>query len=146
MTADIEAIKERLANATPGPWSVQVCTDCEPVEPECDEYFVTGPAPAEGEYGFTQADAELIAHAPEDIAALLADLRQVAEERGLAKSLPEEPDAADVAKVSVPGECLTCSGTGEYIVPAVLRCEDCGGTGKEEDVESGAAEPKEGSK
>ena len=33
-----------------------------------------------------------IEHAPEDIAALLADLRQVAEERGLARSLPEEPE------------------------------------------------------
>ena len=57
-TLDLEPIKERLAAATPGPWDFHI------IPPEI------------GGMG-TGADAEFIANAPEDIAALIAEVERL---------------------------------------------------------------------
>lgn len=74
-TADIEAIEERLRAATPGPWHG------DHGEFGCVSIGDLGwVAPGPLEYGVDseqgKADAELVAHAPADIAALLADVKR----------------------------------------------------------------------
>lgn len=75
---DIEAIKARAAAATPGSW----CAD--PIEDEDVDWFVHSAAgpdfPIVARRVCVEADAEFIAHAPADIAALLAEVERL---RGL---------------------------------------------------------------
>lgn len=71
MTADRSGIRARLAAATPGPWST------EPSPPDWPgregSVVVTPDGDLGGDY-LDEADADLIAHAPADLAALLAEL------------------------------------------------------------------------
>lgn len=83
-TTDLEAIKARLAAATPGPWDTDGSTVwAEVIVP--DPRDQTGQTPMQDRELVAEsggADAHLIAHAPEDLAALLAEnerLRAVAE-------------------------------------------------------------------
>ena len=82
-TLDLEPIKERLAAATPGPWKAK--------EDSWDGYSVViddnGPGVSiiaeqigQGEDG-GWGDAEFIAHAPEDIAALISEVERLRAER-----------------------------------------------------------------
>ena len=68
----LREIEERLASATPGPWEIGV------VEPMPDgwpgAYAAVEPNIAGG---LDPLDAELIAHAPADLAALVAVVREV---------------------------------------------------------------------
>lgn len=75
MTVDKEAIKVRLEAATPGPWEwwgdeLRAKLDLD--SPIVGEPMVGGCG--EPEWDVSAADADLIAHAPADIAALLAEL------------------------------------------------------------------------
>ena len=80
-TLDLEPIKERLAAATPGPWDFYVLPQSVGItvatihsEQGPRETCWTADLPPEiGGMG-TEKDAEMIAHAPEDIAALIAEV------------------------------------------------------------------------
>ena len=81
---NLDPIKARLAAATPGPWGIQGAQS---------DYEIVGPGPSVG--GWTQGpfvlefstwpspralkwkDAELIAHAPSDLAALVAEVERL---------------------------------------------------------------------
>ena len=87
-TLDLEPIKARLAAATPGPWDfhvlpqsvgITVATIHSEQGPRETRWTVDLP-PEIGGMG-TRADAEMIAHAPEDIAALVAEVEQLRAER-----------------------------------------------------------------
>lgn len=85
----LEEIKQRLDRATPGPWEVGITAYGPSVEVDDEQLFIES-------YGITYphnpADADLIANAPTDLAALLTELRattgdlavavEVAKERG----------------------------------------------------------------
>ena len=75
MSADIEAIKARLAAATPGPWAL---VDFPVMFPRVQSI-------AEDKSNICEtwgwADAKFIAHAPTDIAALLAEVERLQRER-----------------------------------------------------------------
>lgn len=64
MTDRIAEIRARLDNATPGPWRTHG-RDGDHVVSLADEYVVTS--------AWTPADSALIAHAPDDLAWLLAE-------------------------------------------------------------------------
>lgn len=80
MSLDLTPIKERLAKATPGPWrvwqnphkksDVAVETAWSHSDCEGDTELITDYLP-------TCGDAEFIAHSPEDIAALLAEVEKL---------------------------------------------------------------------
>ena len=85
-TLDLEPIKERLAAATPGPW--RVWTDPDPtkvrataVETAWCHGDIEGDTELITDYLPTDADAEMIAHAPSDLAALVAEVEQLRAER-----------------------------------------------------------------
>lgn len=64
----IQEIKERLNKATPGPWTeIQREEYCSDIDSETANIAMVGS---------TKADANFIAHAPEDIAYLLSCLEQ----------------------------------------------------------------------
>ena len=73
-----ESIRDRLAKATPGPWVADGKTvHFDPVvlgeaEGYDEPYLLSRAGTIYDEGGHTAADADLIAHAPTDIAALLA--------------------------------------------------------------------------
>lgn len=86
-TLDIEAIKVRLAAATPGPWDIGTTTDCSgdtailaeirgetTVIAECFAEFIGKDGVVAKNSQRCLATATLIAHAPADIAALLAEV------------------------------------------------------------------------
>ena len=87
-TLDLEPIKERLAAATPGPWDFHVLPQSVGItvatihsEQGPRETCWTADLPPEiGGMG-TEKDAEFIAHAPEDIAALVAEVERLRAER-----------------------------------------------------------------
>lgn len=87
--ADIAAIEARLSAATPGPWfhDLQFLQVAAPDPRGGSCRYIT----AEG--GPTDPDADLIAHAPADIAALLAEVRRLTAER--ATALEAISDAGD---------------------------------------------------
>jgi hypothetical protein len=81
-TLDLEPIKARLAAATPGPW--RVWTDPDPtkvrataVETAWCHGDIEGDTELITDYLPTDADAEMIAHAPEDLAALVAEVERL---------------------------------------------------------------------
>ena len=85
-TLDLEPIKERLAAATPGPWRVWHDPDPSKVRSTAVETAwcygdIEGDTELITDYLPTDADAEMIAHAPEDIAALVAEVEQLRAER-----------------------------------------------------------------
>jgi hypothetical protein len=99
MNVDIKAIKERCDRATPGPWNVDQkaqgdCTNldidcgktvCDESCKECEWYeFFTGASIDKiltlrlDEWdGINDADADFIAHAREDIPALIAEIESL---------------------------------------------------------------------
>lgn len=87
---DLGAIKGRLAQATPGPWKfdgddriVAKCVCVVLVTRGVDE------APTDDLGGPTfLANTEFIAHAPEDIAALLAEVERLRQENARLKEQP----------------------------------------------------------
>ena len=102
-TLDIEAIKARLAAATPGPWDIGTATDCSgdtailaeirgetTVIAECFAELVGKDGVVAKNSQRCLATATLIAHAPTDIAALLAEVERLQRERS------EWCDRADV--------------------------------------------------
>ena len=155
---DLEPIKERLAEATPGPWESQ----------GFDNYPGDEGTPIIGTSGIglvayalrhnvnssnnrvdwydeeqCDKDAEFIAHAPEDIASLIAEVERLRErERAFSKSLGfgdgiTEP-VASLDNMLTPileafdtqrehAECPTiCEGCGEYLA---RLCRYCFGAG-----------------
>ena len=84
-TLDLEPIKERLAAATPGPWRVWHGTDPSKVRSTAVETAwcygdIEGDTELITDYLPTGADAEMIANAPEDIAALVAEVERLREQ------------------------------------------------------------------
>ena len=84
-TLDLEPIKERLAAATPGPWRVWHDPDPSKAGTAVETAWCYGDIEGDTElitdYLPTGADAEMIAHAPEDIAALVAEVERLRAER-----------------------------------------------------------------
>lgn len=84
---DIEAIEARLAAATPGEWKAgrmdTESYDGNGYGPYKNVYGgPDGETAARGEGPNCRANAAFIAHAPADIAALLAEVKRLREERG----------------------------------------------------------------
>jgi hypothetical protein len=83
-TSDLEAIKARLAAASPGPWHhgsvddrLHAVFDANADGEICTLYDVDGEGfPADAFQG-DAANAELIAHAPTDLAALVAEVERL---------------------------------------------------------------------
>jgi hypothetical protein len=82
--ADIAAIRARLAAATPGPWRVHSRGDVALIDPRQWPAWAVADDPDGGEDDFerlvaeaTAADADLIAHAPTDLAALLDEVERL---------------------------------------------------------------------
>lgn len=115
-TLDLEPIKERLATATPGPWRVWRDPDPTKVRTTAVETAwchgdIEGDTELITDYLPTDADAELIANAPSDLTALVAEVerlqpRQVTTYEAL-DGLPEEAVVRDaegwIAQMSVKG-------------------------------------------
>lgn len=109
---DIEPIKARLAAATPGPWSPRHAGHGSHVT--TGRYDVawcgtTFGVDRNGTYGREGAgcvaDAELIANAPTDLAALIAEVERLRNIIGEAREelrIPHDPD------------CQACGGTGHF--------------------------------
>ena len=81
-TLDLEPIKERLAAATPGPWRVWRDPDPTRVRATAVETAwcygdIEGDTELITDYLPTDADAEFIANAPEDIASLVAEVERL---------------------------------------------------------------------
>lgn len=108
---NLEEIEARLKAATPGPWKADTSNDGSSVTAATACYTVCDCAdwvhPTEGEV----SDARLIAHAPTDLAALVAEVRRLRELEhmiplasaavavGCLEPHPEEPRC---------GECSIC--------------------------------------
>ena len=115
MALDLEPIKERLDEATPGPWKFHVLP--QPVgitvatihsEHGPRETCWTVELPPEiGGMG-TEKDAEFIAHAPDDLAALLDEVERL---RGQIDAVREHhvPVDANYYAATVT-ECCSCPG------------------------------------
>ena len=97
-TLDLEPIKERLAAATPGPWKAK--------EDSWDGYSVviddSGPGVSiiaeqigQGE-DKGRGDAEFIAHAPEDIAALITEVETLRGQVEAVKKIVRSPGITTV--------------------------------------------------
>jgi hypothetical protein len=70
---NLEPIKARLAAATPGPWEIgEVCEDASRRFVSGAGLIIATPRSWEGHY-----DAELISHAPSDLAALVAEVERL---------------------------------------------------------------------
>ena len=99
-TLDLEPIKERLAAATPGPWRVWHDPDPSKVRSTAVETAwcygdIEGDTELITDYLPTGADAEMIANAPEDIAALISEVER----------LREQVEAVKVAVSNHPNPC-----------------------------------------
>ena len=112
---DLEPIKARLEAATPGPWdfyvlpqSVGITTATIHSEHGPRETCWTVDLPPEiGGMG-TEKDAEFIANAPEDIAALVAEVEQLREQVEAVKALHMPVDVKLYA--ATVKECALCPG------------------------------------
>ena len=104
MTLDLEPIKERLEAATPGPW--RVWRDPDPtrarataVETAWCYGDIEGDTELITDYLPTDADAELIAHAPEDIASLVAEVERLRGQiEGLCAIIDSHPNPLECGK------------------------------------------------
>ena len=102
-TLDLEPIKERLAAATPGPWDFHVLPQSVGItvatihsEQGPRETCWTADLPPEiGGMG-TEKDAEMIAHAPEDIAALISEVERLREQVEAVKKIVRSPGITTV--------------------------------------------------
>lgn len=104
--ADLQAIKARLAAATPGPWTSDGI--CVLALYEGYETFMV-----EVSYGRRPDDAEFIAHAPTTIAALVAEVER------LRAAYPP----VDVARLCVQHEMCARCGSGLNGDDECIKCE-----------------------
>ena len=100
-TLDLEPIKERLAAATPGPWRVWHDPDPSKVRSTAVETAwcygdIEGDTELITDYLPTGADAEMIAHAPEDIAALISEVERLREQVEAVKKIIRSPGITTV--------------------------------------------------
>ena len=103
MALDLEPIKERLDEATPGPWDFYVLPQSAGItvatihsEHGPRETCWTVDLPPEiGGMG-TEKDAEFIAHAPEDIAALVAEVERLRGQVNAVKKTVRSPGITTV--------------------------------------------------
>jgi len=130
MSLDLEPIKARIARATPGPWrvketdprsihrgTVQVEENGRVIETVAECY-------CGGYEGHGLRNAELVANAPTDLDALIAEVERLRAQRALdnealARARDEGRDrerAATLAWLREPGE---------YVDPACARLADC---------------------
>ena len=112
-TLDLEPIKERLAAATPGPWDfhvlpqsvgITVATSHSEQGPRETCWTVDLP-PEIGGMG-TEKDATFIAHAPEDIAALISEVERLRGQIDAVKALHVPVDVKLYA--ATVKECALC--------------------------------------
>lgn len=90
MTADLEAIRARLAAATPGPWTESV----DDVEQET--VYSEDPYPDQiAASVWSDDDRALIAHAPEDLLALTDELAELRAREAEVLSRPHRPTSLD---------------------------------------------------
>ena len=102
-TLDLEPIKERLDEATPGPWDFYVLPQSAGItvatihsEHGPRETCWTVDLPPEiGGMG-TEKDAEFIANAPEDIAALISEVERLREQVEAVKKIVRSPGITTV--------------------------------------------------
>lgn len=76
MGLDLDAIRERADAATKGPWHVEYCGERGYPQRVCNDAAVTVADTHWGGGGLAP-DAEFIAHAREDVPALLAEIQQL---------------------------------------------------------------------
>ena len=110
-TLDLDPIKERLAAATPGPWRVWHDPDPSKVRSTAVETAwcygdIEGDTELITDYLPTGADAEMIANAPEDIAALVAEVERLREQVEAVKALHVPVDVKLYA--ATVKECALC--------------------------------------
>lgn len=95
MSIDLDAIEARIAAATPGPWTATYEDADRWTSITGEGYSIDGDlwvvcpevATCEGELG---PDADLIAHAPEDLAALVAEVRATTADLAVAVEVARE--------------------------------------------------------
>lgn len=98
---DLAPIKERLAKATPGPWRVWRDPDPTKVRATAVETAwchgdIEGDTELITDYLPTDADATFIANAPEDIAALVAEVERLREQVEAVKKIIRSPGITTV--------------------------------------------------
>lgn len=104
MALDLEPIKERLDEATPGPWRVWRDPDPTKVRATAVETAwrygdIEGDTELITDYLPTDADATFIAHAPDDIAALIAEVERLRGQiEGLRAIIDSHPDPLECGK------------------------------------------------
>lgn len=75
---DLDAIKRRLAAATSGPWQQWTCREAHPESRETHGPHCRGVTIDGGSHTLpTQADDALVAHAPSDLDALVAEVERL---------------------------------------------------------------------
>ena len=111
----LQAIQKRLENATPGPWvfnilpqsvGITVATIHSEHGPRETCWTVDLP-PEIGGMG-TKEDAEFIAHAPEDIAALLAEVERLKGRIEKVRELHKPIDALNTSVNRIQQVCVGC--------------------------------------
>ncbi len=113
MALDLESIKERLDEATPGPWRVWRDPDPTKVRATAVETAwrygdIEGDTELITDYLPTDADATFIAEAPSDIAALIAEVERL---RGQLDAVREHHVPVEVNYYAATvTECCSCPG------------------------------------
>lgn len=114
---DLEPIKERLAAATPGPWRVWRDPDPTNVRATAVETAwcygdIEGDTELITDYLPTDADAELIANAPEDIATLVAEVERLRGQIDAVKAATA--NHPDPCEKHPDGDAVTCGWKSAY--------------------------------
>ena len=142
MSIDLDAIEARANAATSGPWkathSKGDCGNCKPCPKglfycndeceQCEHWGITEPAWVKeiltvdcGEFDYmNDADADFIAHAREDIPALLAEVRRQAAE--IASVTAERDEAVEDLRKNRAKKCDCCAYAGRS---ERWPCVDC---------------------
>jgi hypothetical protein len=90
----VEAIKQRLAQTSPGPWETKLAGSCGnetalSVEIPRPPTATSAPSILDMVFGYLPADADFIAHAPDDVAFLLEHIETLTSERLTREKLDE---------------------------------------------------------
>ena len=107
----LQAIQKRLENATPGPWRIwqnPYNADDVAVETAWCHFGIEGDTELITDYLPTDADAEFIAHAPEDIAALLAEVERLRARIEKVRELHKPIDALNTSVNQIQQVCIGC--------------------------------------
>lgn len=126
MSIDLDAIRERLEAATPGPWTTGGIFDPRGPNPKQSVWGPTAPGMQSGVLVVDRApkaDATLIAHAPADIAALLAEVERL---RALAGRLLVEFTGDTAAGWAKEGADHAAFLRAENRSGGFVACPDCG--------------------